>query len=392
MEFLLPSSNRSSTVKSRSPSKTRTKRPRSVSKTPSRSNNNTRKKTPNAPKKRKNEESRLKKDDDSLFDLTDISKVGTESVNGTVYIINSKNKYAQKMEDLYRPDQLTNARKSLTKSKSKQKNTGFTYIIKTSQNNKADNLAYEYLVGEWLNQYTSKYDCFLRTYTLYYTDTQTIYQTNKYTKIKKLLENRDKKIKNLAKTYKTTTQDVGEIRSIICGSHTNLLLVQEFVKGRTFYDYLMEKTLSDHDIWCILYQIYYPLSQLVEKHFYHGDLHVKNVLIKEVPYEKKYNGFKIKCNYRAYMIDYGRSIYPYTYEDLVEVDPNNIQDCGLGYVLYNYQKTANKDPNENPDVNLYNSIAPKNKKDSIEAIIETIQDRLPEVSKKSKSREKSINA
>jgi tRNA A-37 threonylcarbamoyl transferase component Bud32 len=391
MEFLLPSSNRSSTVKSRSPSKTRTKRPRSVSKTPSRSNNNTRKKTPNAPKKRRSEINRLE-NDDSLFDLTDISKVGTESVNGTVYIINSKNKYAQKMEDLYRPDQLTNARKSLTKSKSKQKSTGFTYIIKTSQNNKADNLAYEYLVGEWLNQYTSKYDCFLRTYTLYYTDTQTIYQTSKYTRIKKLLENRDKKIKNLAKTYKTTTQDVGEIRSIICGEHTNLLLVQEFVKGKTFYDYLMEKTLSDHDIWCILYQIYYPLSQLVKRDFYHGDLHVKNVLIKEVPYKNTYNGFKINCNYRAYMIDYGRSIYPYTYEDLVEVDPNNIQTCGLGYVLYNYQKTANKDPNENPDVNLYNSIAPKNKKDSIEEIIETIQENLPEVSKKSKSREKSISA
>lgn len=373
--------NRSSTVKSRSPSKTRTKRPRSISKTPSRSN--TRKKTPNAPKKRRSEINRLE-NDDSLFDLTDISKVGTESVNGTVYIINSKKKYAQKMEDLYRPDQLTNARKSLTKSKSKQKSTGFTYIIKTSQNNKADNLAYEYLVGEWLNQYTSKYDCFLRTYTLYYTDTQTIYQTSKYTKIKNLLENRDKKIKNLAKTYKTTTQDVGEIRSIICGEHTNLLLVQEFVKGRTFYDYLMEKTLSDHDIWCILYQIYYPLSQLVKQDFYHGDLHVKNVLIKEVPYKNTYNGFKMQCNYRAYIIDYGRSIYPYTYDDLKEVGTDNIQTCGLGYVLYNYQKT---DKNENPDVNLYNSISPKNKKDSIEEIIKTIQDRLPEVSKKSKSRE-----
>jgi hypothetical protein len=387
MEFLLPSSNQPSTVKSKSPSKTRTKRARSLSKTPSRSKN-TRKKTPNAPKKRRSEINRSE-NDDSLFDLTDISKVGTESVNGTVYIINSKNKYAQKIEDLYRPDQLTNARKSLTKSKSKQESTGFTYIIKTSQNNKADNLAYEFLVGEWLNQYISKYDCFLRTYTLYYTDTQTIYQTSKYTKIKKLLENRDKKIKNLAKTYKTTSQDVGDIRSIICGPHTNLLLVQEFVKGRTFYDYLMEKTLSEHDIWCILYQIYYPLSQLVEKDFYHGDLHVKNVLIKEVPYKNTYNGFKIQCNYRAYMIDYGRSIYPYTYDDLKEVGTDNIQTCGLGYVLYNYQKT---DKNENPDVNLYNSIAPKNKKDSIEAIIKTIQDRLPEVSKKSKSREKSINA
>ena len=71
MEFLLPSSNRSSTVKSRSPSKTRTKRPRSVSKTPSRNNNNTRKKTPNAPKKRRSEINRLE-NDDSLFDLTDM--------------------------------------------------------------------------------------------------------------------------------------------------------------------------------------------------------------------------------------------------------------------------------------------------------------------------------
>ena len=228
---------------------------------------------------------------------------------------------------------------------------------------------------------------------MYYTDTQTIYQTSKYTRIKKLLENRDKKIKNLAKTYKTTTQDVGEIRSIICGEHTNLLLVQEFVKGRTFYDYLMEKTLSDHDIWCILYQIYYPLSQLVKQDFYHGDLHVKNVLIKEVSsYEKRYNGFKIKCNYRAYMIDYGRSIYPYTYDDLKEVGTDNIQNCGLGYVFYNYQNTDKKKPFLNPDVNLYNSIAPKNKKDSIEEIIKTIQYYLPEVSKKSKSREKSINA
>jgi hypothetical protein len=133
---------------------------------------------------------------------------------------------------------------------------------------------------------------------------------------------------------------------------------------------------------------------LVKQDFYHGDLHVKNVLIKEVPYKNTYNGFKIQCNYRAYMIDYGRSIYPYTYDDLVEVDPNNIQNCGLGYVMYNYQKTGkNEKPIVNPDVNLYNSIAaPKNKKDSIEEIIETIQKNLPEVSKKSKSREKSISA
>lgn len=414
MEFLLSSSNRSSTVKSRSPSKTRTNRPRSLSKskTPTRtpirtrtrsnnnsnsnsiSNSNTRKIT-YAPKKKKSKKSRLEEKHDSFFNFTDLTKVGTESVNGTVYIINTNNEYGEDIEGPYRPDQLTNARKSLTKSKSKQKSTGFTYIIKTSQNNKADNLAYEYLVGQWLNQFTSNYDCFLRTYTLYHTVTQTLYHTGKYTSIKKLLDysNKIKRIKNLENTYKNTTQDVGKIRSIICGEHPNLLLVQEFVEGSTFYDYLKKGILSDHDIWCILYQIYYPLSQ-VEKDFYHGDLHVKNVLIKEVPYEKKYNGFKIKCNYRAYMIDYGRSIYPYTHRDLVEVykvNPNNIQTCGLGHVLNNYQKTANKDPNENPDVKLYNSIAPKNKKYSIKKIIETIQKNLPEVSKKSKSREKSIS-
>ena len=414
MEFLLSSSNQPSTVKSKSPSKTRTKRARSVSlsksKTPtpirtrtrsnnnsisnSNSNSNTRKEITYAPKKKKSEKSRLEKKHDSFFNFTDLTKVGTESVNGTVYIINTNNEYGEDIEEPYRHNQLTNARKSLTKSKSKQKSNGFTYIIKTSQNNKADNLAYEYLVGQWLNQFTSKYDCFLRTYTLYYTDTQTLYHTSKYTSIKKLLDNNNKikRIKNLKKTYKTTSQDVGDIRSIICGPHTNLLLVQEFVEGRTFYDYLKKGTLSDHDIWCILYQIYYPLSQLVEKDFYHGDLHVKNVLIKEVPYKKTYNGFKIKCNYRAYMIDYGRSIYPYTYDDLVEVDPNNILRCGLGYVLYNYKTTDNEKPIVNPDVNLYNSIAPKNKKYSIEEIIETIQDRLPEVSKKSKLREKSISA
>ena len=402
MEFLLPSSNQSSTVKSRSPLKTRTKRPRSVSlsksKTPTptqtRSNSNTRKKTPNAPKKKKSEKSRLEKEYDSFFNFTDFTKVGTESVNGTVYIINTNNKYGEDIEEPYRHNQLTNTKNSLTKSKSKQKSTGFTDIIKTSQNNKADNLAYEYLVGQWLNQFTSKYDCFLYTYTLYHTEKQTLYHTGKYTSIKKLLDynNNIIRIENLANTYKTTTQDVGNIRSMICGPHTNLLLVQEFVKGRTFYDYLMEKTLSEHDIWCILYQIYYPLSKLVKQDFYHGDLHVKNVLIKEVPYKKNYNGFKIQCNYRAYMIDYGRSIYPYTHRDLDKVGTDYILNCGLGYVLYNYQTTDNKNPIVNPDIRLYNSIAPKNKKYSIEAIIKTIQDNLPEVSKKSKSREKSLSA
>ena len=400
MVFLLPSSNQPSTVKSKSPLKTRTKRARSVSlsksKTPTRtrSNSNTRKERTYAPKKKKSKESRLENKHDSFFNFTDLTKVGTESVNGTVYIVNSNNEYGEDIEEPYRHNQLTNTKNSLTKSKSKEKNTGFTYIIKTSQNNKADNLAYEYLVGQWLNQFTSIYDCFLYTYTLYHTDKQTLYHTGKYTSIKKLLDynNKNKRIKNLENTYKTTTQDVGDIHSIICGQHTNLLLVQEFVEGRTFYDYLKKGILTDHDIWCILYQIYYPLSQLVGKDFYHGDLHVKNVLIKEVPYKNTYNGFKIKCNYRAYMIDYGRSIYPYTYDDLVEVDPNNIQKCGLGYVLYNYQTTDNEKPIVNPDVNLYNSIAaPKNKKYSIEAIIKTIQEKLPEVSKKSKSREKSIS-
>jgi tRNA A-37 threonylcarbamoyl transferase component Bud32 len=406
MEFLLPSSNQSSTVKSKSPSKTRTKRARSVSlsksKTPTRtrSNSNTRKERTYAPKKKKSEKSRLEKEYDSFFNFTDFTKVGTESVNGTVYIINTNNKYGEDIEEPYRHNQLTNTRKSLAKSKSKQKSTGFTYIIKTSQNNKADNLAYEYLVGQWLNQFTSNYDCFLYTYTLYHTDTQTLYHTGKYTNIKKLLDynNKNTRIGKLANTYKTTTQDVGNIRSIICGQHTNLLLVQEFVEGSTFYDYLKKGTLSDHDIWCILYQIYYPLSQLVKQDFYHGDLHVKNVLIKEVPYEKIYNGFKIQCNYRAYMIDYGRSIYPFTHDDLVEVykvDPNNIQKCGLQSVMNNYQTTDNRNPNPivNPDIRLYNSIAaPKNKKYSIEEIIETIQKKLPEVSKKSKSREKSLSA
>ena len=391
MEFLLPS-KQPSTVKSKSPSKRRTKRPRSSlslskSKTPTRtySNSNTRKERTYAPKKKKSKISRLEKKQDSFLNFTDLTKVGTESVNGTVYIVNSNNEYGEDIEEPYRHNQLTNTKKSLTKSKSNQKSTGGTYIIKTSQNNKADNLAYEYLVGQWLNQFTSNYDCFLYTYTLYHTDKQTLYHTGKYTSIKKLLDYKNKniRIEKLTNTYKTTTQDVGDIHSIICGQHTNLLLVQEFVEGRTFYDYLMKNTLTDHDIWCILYQIYYPLSQLVGKDFYHGDLHVKNVLIKQVPYKNTYNGFKIKCNYRAYIIDYGRSIYPYTYDDLEEVGIDNILKCGLGYVLYNYQTTDNEKPIVNPDVNLYNSIAaPKNKKYSIESIIKTIQKNLPEVSKR----------
>ena len=285
MEFLLPSSNQPSTVKSKSPSKRRTKRPRSVSlSTPTRtySNSNTRKERTYAPKKKKSKISRLENKHDSFFNFTDLTKVGTESVNGTVYIVNSNNEYGEDIEEPYRHNQLTNTKKSPT-GKSKEKGTGFTYIIKTSQNNKADNLAYEYLVGQWLNQFTSKYDCFLYTYTLYHTDKQTLYHTGKYTSIKKLLDynNNKTRIENLVNKYKTTTKDVGEIRSIICGPHTNLLLVQEFVEGRTFYDYLKKGILSDHDIWCILYQIYYPLSKLVKKDFY--DLNQMN----DIKFSKK---------------------------------------------------------------------------------------------------------
>jgi hypothetical protein len=229
----------------------------------------------------------------------DAIRIGADSANGVVHML----KY---MKDDYS-----------------------TYaIMKSSKSDESDSLLYEYIVGKYfINNYVSKYPCFMETYDLY--------EYNNYTDSTRTLLS-GKKIKKFNSAFFQSSTHVSktDVNQLLHGLQDEIekacnteygvkyaVLIEYLKDPITFEDYLTnEQSIKNktylREMLNILIQVYIPLGNLMRS-FTHNDLHSNNVLLYKVPDDKYVEmqyyvaGKKIviQTQYIAKMIDYGRCYF-----------------------------------------------------------------------------------
>ena len=224
------------------------------------------------------------------------------------------------------------------------KHAGYTShaVLKSSVKVRADNLYYEYLVGEFVNSQMHYSPIFLETYAAYTYNGKLEYeQMKKVTAAKTQL--------NGLTRYRTPadrpdTAKKMELLDNACKSaKTMSILIQHIKDANTLDRQCKSKTFVRNDLPFILFQIYHTLYML-RNTFTHYDLHSDNVLIYE-PVKDSYIQYfyhleggtvvSFRSSYIPKLIDYGRSFFRFGEEEGdtrgFEKDSKQIYDtvCGL---------------------------------------------------------------
>ena len=350
--------------------------------------------TPEQKKSHRETNALVKKERQSLT-LNNVQRIGGISANGTIY------KFTENDSSIF----------------NSIKDESYVHkIMKTSQNAFSDNLLYEYAVGIYLNSLKNKYDCFVQTYDLYLLEDNSLNEfktldnsnTKETLNVDIVAKNLDLPVMELLFTgdFKKDAKDNRyldqDIEHHMCDKNTNFALVQEYIEdGKNFLSYFVgeENTgkikYKSSDFYLILYQIYKPLCELQGK-FSHNDLHMNNIMIKELKVAKTIKIDKIDeideieytCQYQPYIIDYGRCFFETNLEnvkdskkfwdsineELFKVNGitkqqyfNILAHCGMKQIPYNYK----------PDIRLYNTLFTNtnltNLDDILKAIVKGIQ-------------------
>jgi hypothetical protein len=246
--------------------------------------------------------------DDMKFKHLDgaVERVGVESQNGIVHML----KYTKESYSTYA-------------------------IMKSSIYAMSDLLLYEYIVGKYfINNYVSKYPCFMETYGLF-EYTNMIKSKQHFESVKDFL-NKKKFIKPLFWTNpkhisksdeKRVLDNFGNELEKRCKLKNKEYLLKyailiEYVKEPITLDEYMDMNHSVNipqflqEVINILLQVYIPLGKLMNS-FTHNDLHTKNVLLYKVPnnqyvemrYYMEERSITIRTQYIAKVIDYGRCFF-----------------------------------------------------------------------------------
>ena len=234
-------------------------------------------------------------------------------------------------------------------------------VLKSSVKPNSDNLVYEYIVGQFINQVSRSFPCFVETYGLYYyknanawkhmRDTSTI-RTNV---LRDSLQLQDPK-------------DVFNYSKMCAKSKFACILIQHLNHVKSFGDIFKHRSYNDpliihfllYEALFVFYQIYLPLT-ILRNSFTHYDLHHDNVLLYE-PVHGKYieyhyhykEGSKLqfKSKYIVKIIDYGRSFFQFisTRTDLNPLDiykglcsEKNCSPCGENFGFTWLEEDRSKD-------------------------------------------------
>jgi hypothetical protein len=193
-------------------------------------------------------------------------------------------------------------------------------ILKSSQKAKADNLMYEYRVGQYINKFNRLYPCFLETYGLL-----------KYNSIADW-EQMQKKEKDISVLQGLSIQPVDY--AVACKKSLQLaILIQHFNHFTALEDFMQDAAFIEKELMYILFQLYIPLAQMKET-FTHYDMHLNNLYLYE-PAPGKYIQYhyyltpggapvSFKSKYMLKIIDYGRSYFKDTTEDSQSLYDNKI--------------------------------------------------------------------
>jgi hypothetical protein len=87
---------------------------------------------------------------------------------------------------------------------------------------------------------------------------------------------------SLSRGYRDNLQDIMTERKASATSLAADIVFLECGHGETLYTVIKRKMLSESELWCILFQVYYTLWVLDEKGITHYDLHLDNVFCEAV--------------------------------------------------------------------------------------------------------------
>jgi len=206
-------------------------------------------------------------------------------------------------------------------------------ILKSAKTPEADNLAYEYIVGQFINQLNTQYPCFLETYGYY------LYNDDMYwNRMQQDAPNNDisilKKGLSLITTSKENRVDYGQA----CTSSQKLaILIQHLNNIQALDDLSRNPDFNENELMNALFQLYIPLAKLKDN-FTHYDLHLSNIYMYEpvvgkyIEYHYYVNGvnaapISFKSRYMLKIIDYGRSYFNDEYKGVNAKDVYEQEIC-----------------------------------------------------------------
>ena len=221
-------------------------------------------------------------------------------------------------------------------------------VLKSSTKASADNLAYEFAVGYYLNKMGNQFPCFVQTYGLYYYKDEASWEHARDTR--KIRTNILKDSLKLYRKLGTYTGDIDDVvnEGVCEGSKYCAILIQHMANVYSIGDVFKNGSHSaiNHfvltDLLHILYQVYMPLAMMTDN-FTHYDLHHNNVMLYEpmpgayIQYHYHVDGDIVlfKSNYMVKTIDYGRAFYkdpdnPKNTSTSVMKEVCKIPDCNEG--------------------------------------------------------------
>ena len=181
-------------------------------------------------------------------------------------------------------------------------------ILKSAKTPEADNLLYEYIVGQYINKLNKQYPCFLETYGYYQYKNESHWQH-----MESSAQVDD------ARTLKYALNQITAINyDNACRNSKYLAILIQHLKGiRSFQELSFDPTFIAYDMLSALFQLYLPLAN-VKDTFTHYDLHLENLYLYEpvvgkyIQYHYHISERKIvtfKSRYMLKIIDYGRSYF-----------------------------------------------------------------------------------
>jgi hypothetical protein len=183
-------------------------------------------------------------------------------------------------------------------------------ILKSSVRSSADNLMFEYIVGQYINKQCKRFPCFVETYALFKYRNEYVWNHIKNTSVL---------VSSIMKDSLESIPSVNEeSMKLSCTHSKHLAILIQHIKDATSINKMLENfQFIQRDLVNVLYQIYMPLATLANT-FTHYDLHKENVLIYE-PIKGKYIQYRyilndgtiveFKSSYIVKIIDYGRSFF-----------------------------------------------------------------------------------
>ena len=229
-------------------------------------------------------------------------------------------------------------------------------ILKSSQTPVADNLMYEYLVGQYVNKLNKLYPCFLETYGYYIYKDEIAWEKMK-----------TRNSLTVLKQQLILQNDINYDDA--CRWSQYLAILIQHLKGvKSLAEMARQRAFVNNDLLTSLFQIYMPLA-MVKDTFTHYDLHMENIQIYE-PKPGYYIHFhyylpngkvvSFKSSYIAKIIDYGRAYFndvesgfnsEYIFAEVCEAedcrdDPEDEEECGVhkGFTWMRDDEDEDHDP------------------------------------------------